>query len=163
MTMTTPDTLLDPLTNAPNAHYFEEHLALALGTAGRSQSRLCLAVIEIDELASLRTQHSTATVDACLQNAVLGLRQQLRSSDFLARTDDHQFSLVLPCIDSMTGLEHVADKLLGVVQQAFTPPAAVCIGLALYPDDATTPHELRQLAHAAVQTARSGGTGWSLP
>lgn len=171
--MTTTTALHDPLTGVPNQQYFDEHLDLAMGMAGRSAARLCLVVVEIDDLEHIGTQHGQAAVDSLLQTVAQRLRQPLRSSDFVARTGDTCFSLVLPYIDSMTGLERVADKLLASVQDApititgnagtATLPIKAHLGLALYPDDGTTADDLRQLAHAAVQTARSTGTGWSLP
>lgn len=171
--MTTTTTLHDPLTGAPNQQYFDEHLELALGMANRSTSRLCLVVVEIDELEHIRTQHGQAAADSLLQAVAQRLRQPLRSSDFVARTGEASFSLVLPYIDSMTGLERVADKLLASAKDTpitvtndtgtITLPIKMHLGLALYPDDSRTADDLRQLAHAAVQTARSTGTGWSLP
>lgn len=168
--MTSAQVFHDPLTDIPNQAYFDERLLATLGFASRSQARVCAGLLDINDFSELNTTLGHAAGDVVLQTVSQRIREVLRSSDFIARTGSDAFSLIMPQIESMAGLELVAQKLLNAIAQPIPVEGSLhpvtvsaSLGLALFPDDAGTAADLCQLTEVALQNARSRRTGWSLP
>jgi diguanylate cyclase (GGDEF)-like protein len=91
--------LEDGLTGLANRREFDQRLAAAIDSAGRSRSQrppLALALADVDNFKSVNDRLSHAVGDEVLRGIARVLRAQARASDLPARYGGEEFALILP-------------------------------------------------------------------
>ena len=86
----------DPLTRCLNAQGLDDALARELARANRHHTPLSLVSISLDGLHALTLAHGEAAKDHAQQHFASVVRSVVRPQDWMARTDDNRFFLVLP-------------------------------------------------------------------
>ncbi len=151
--------LTDGVTGLPLEVLFADRIGQALLAADRAAEPVALLHIHLKLLRTLRGTMGDAFADQLLSQATARLRQGLRRSDTLARTGPAELGLLLPA----SGDAQVASHKAGWVARELGGPFVVQgldlgldahIGLAIYPLDARTTHELQQRAEIAMLAAR---------
>jgi EAL domain-containing protein (putative c-di-GMP-specific phosphodiesterase class I)/GGDEF domain-containing protein len=126
---------------------FELNLAQALLMAQRYERSLALMRIRIDGMNKAQTERAAREI-----------AYTLRQSDSLAYLGEQGFALLLSEVRWTAGASRVAHRLLGRLRAALSG-LKVGIGIAMYPQDATTVEGLWNQAEQACQLAVEAGGG----
>lgn len=148
--------MLDPITALPNYRQFQTRLNAELARADRHGRPLALLVIDLDGFKAINDAHGHLAGDEALRSIGVRLTDQLRESDVLARYAGDEFVVILP----ETSLD-LARKIAGRLGSAITSSAfrvssgddiaiSLSIGVAAYPDDASTGDDLIRAADSAM-------------
>ncbi len=165
----------DTLTSLPNRRLFREQLTLMLRLARRSQQRLGLLLVDIDNFKRINESLGPGAGDRLLKVVSERLADGVRDSDVLhrgaerdstimdlSRMGGDEFTVVLNNLESTEAARLVADRL----STAIAAPVdfdgqeviVTCsIGIALFPDDGAEVEPLMGAAAAAMRSAKARG------
>jgi len=155
----------DPLTGVLNRRGFERDGARRL-TRSDDNAAGALLFIDLNDFKMINDQYGHEAGDQLLRIAAERLKKSLRSCDIIGRPGGDEFVALVPDVDA-----DVADKLAKRLTTALEEPynidhqKLVCpasIGLALYPDNASTLTGLLREADQAMYRAKArcrGATG----
>lgn len=148
----------DPLTGVRNRRGFEHDAAIRL-TASRDDATGALLFIDLNEFKAINDEFGHEVGDELLRIAAERLRKSLRSCDIIGRPGGDEFVALVPDVGS-----DVADRLAKRLSRSLEEPynigsrRLVCtasIGLALYPDNASTLTGLLREADQAMYRAKA--------
>lgn len=154
--------LRDDLTGLPNRRSIVEYARVQLGAARMDGSKLCLALIDVDEFKSINDECGHAVGDAVLAAIAAVCAQQLRSNDRLGRYGGEEFLLIMPGSD-LTQVPQVFTRLRSAVQQLQVAglPAArkltFSMGASQVQGPADDLDKLTKRADDALYRAKQGG------
>jgi diguanylate cyclase (GGDEF)-like protein/PAS domain S-box-containing protein len=154
----------DSLTGLPNRTSMRERIEQALIAARHSDKLLALLSIDLDDLRSVNESLGHPAADLLLRAVSERWQPLLRDEDTLARFSGDNF------IALATGLRQVEDAslLADRIRNALAKPIVLgeqgvvvscSIGIALYPEDASTAEELISHADTALHGAKREGRG----
>lgn len=154
----------DSLTDAFNHRHFQETLYRELTRHERSGKTLALAMLDIDDFKRINDRHGHPVGDLILKGLVEELLGGVREMDTVARYGGEEFALILPETTPEQAFL-VADRLrTRVASRLFNAPElshplsiTISIGLASFPDDATTKRGLIERADQALYQAKRSG------
>jgi diguanylate cyclase (GGDEF)-like protein/PAS domain S-box-containing protein len=152
----------DDLTGIANRRRFEERLEEALAQAERSGGHVAVLLLDLDGFKAINDRLGHSGGDAVLRALAERLRPIVRRSDLLARLGGDEFALLLVSLNDPRGAEifaaRVLERLTTPLQLPDRPvPVAASIGIAIWPDDATTADELVRRADEALYAAKRAG------
>jgi diguanylate cyclase (GGDEF)-like protein/PAS domain S-box-containing protein len=153
----------DPLTRLPNRRLFNDRLTQTLTRAKRSQSRMALMFIDLDKFKPINDEHGHEVGDWVLESVARRIESCLRISDTAARVGGDEFLVLLPDIKTSNDALAVAEKIRLEMERPFVTPsqlslrASSSIGIAVYPDHASTEQDLLRLADRAMYQAKNSG------
>ncbi len=154
----------DSLTEAFNHRYFQETLYREITRHERSGQPLALVMLDIDDFKQINDRWGHPTGDLVLRGLVEELLKGVRDMDTVARYGGEEFALIFP----ETGPEKAvlaADRLrCRVAGRLFVTPdvthplsITISLGVAVFPADAATKHELIDRADQALYQAKRSG------
>lgn len=152
----------DNLTALPNRYLLGERLEQMTRQQQRGGAGFALLFIDLDDFKQVNDRHGHDVGDELLQLFARRLAGLLRSSDTASRLAGDEFVVLLANIaDSDTALV-VAEKLIAALgqplqlqQQALA--VSLSVGIALCPQHATDPAQLKHLADHAMYAAKRQG------
>ncbi|MBC9252737.1 diguanylate cyclase [Pseudomonas alcaligenes] len=152
----------DPLTGAESRGHFTAELLRALKEAGRSQSPLVVALMDIDHFKCVNDQHGHEAGDHALRHVCELLQGRLRSTDSLGRLGGEEFGLLLRSTDSASALALLEDLRQLLCAQPLTYAGATIelsatFGLAEWPRDGQSPDELYRCADRRLYRGKEQG------
>ncbi|MXV18392.1 EAL domain-containing protein [Deinococcus xianganensis] len=158
--------LTDALTGLPNRAEFREHLRQATQRVTLSGERVALALLDLDGFKVINDSLGHQAGDELLQQVATRLREELSSSDLVARMGGDEFALVLTDVRGIGSVERVLTRLRDAMQRPFTVagrdlPASFSAGVSLYPDDGVDAEEMLARADTAMYRAKRAGLGWA--
>ena len=153
----------DSLTGLYNRRYLEENLQREILRCDRRGLPLSVLMLDVDHFKRFNDQHGHAAGDALLASIAQTLQAMTREEDIACRYGGEEFTVVLPETDS-AGAQRRAEEIRKAIaattvlhlRQQLGPNTA-SLGIATFPDDARTPHELLELADAALYRAKAEG------
>jgi diguanylate cyclase (GGDEF)-like protein/PAS domain S-box-containing protein len=152
----------DALTGLPNRRLLEDRLQQALYRAQRSESRLAVLLIDLDDFKQVNDSAGHRAGDAVLREVALRLASCMRKADTLARHGGDEFVVVMGDIAGEAECQAVAEKILRALApevrvdgRAFTLGAS--IGIAVYPGGSGDADALLRHADAAMYRAKQLG------
>jgi diguanylate cyclase (GGDEF)-like protein len=156
----------DPLTSLPNLRYFQARLKDRLAHALPQGRNLAVLFIDLDGFKQINDQNGHRTGDALLRITAARMRHAVRAADLVSRIGGDEFACLIDGLPSRDQLRHIACKLFGsicapMMIQDRSFMVRPSIGIALFPDDGSTPHSLLQSADAAMYTAKRQQIGYS--
>jgi diguanylate cyclase (GGDEF)-like protein len=86
----------DALTGVPNRRGWDEQLGVELARAGRTDTPVCIALLDLDHFKAFNDRHGHPAGDQLLREVAMAWRTELRSMDVLARYGGEEFGLILP-------------------------------------------------------------------
>jgi diguanylate cyclase len=156
--------LHDAVTGLPNVTLFGDRLANALDQALRHRWRLAVLFLDLDGFKQINDTHGHDVGDRVLQDVARRLQEATRDSDSVGRRGGDEFLvLMLELQDDASALmlatklrESIAERIL-VDGLSLTVESS--IGIAVFPDDATTASQLLKCADVAMYVAKKGRLG----
>lgn len=152
----------DMLTGVANRANFDARLGEMLALAERGNRPLMLFAIDLDRFKEVNDLFGHAAGDNLLRQVAQRLKHSIREGDVIARLGGDEFALLQldPPNSSAGGV--LADKLLAALAAPFDLDGQEArisgsVGIALYPDDAFSTHDLRVKADLALYQAKKSG------
>ncbi|HEX6262837.1 MAG TPA: GGDEF domain-containing protein [Actinomycetota bacterium] len=120
----------DALTGLPNRREWDELLSSHLRFAGRLGYRICVAMLDVDDLKGFNDSRGHAAGDEALRSIARAGRTVLRGTDVLARVGGDEFGLLLPTCDP-----EGASEIMGRLRHAIAADVTVSVGVAVWDGD----------------------------
>lgn len=149
----------DGLTGLPNRRAFDEALRRMAAQAGRTQTPLAALALDLDHFKQINDTYGHEQGDEVLAAMGALLRDVIRASDIAARTGGEEFIVLAPDTGP-EGAVALAQTIRSAVHEMALPglpPLTVSIGVAVLPDDATTPAGLVRAADRLLYVAKERG------
>ncbi len=161
--------LFDELTRLPNRRMLNERLAQEQARALRHEHTGALLFIDLDHFKNVNDSLGHPVGDALLVAIAERLQQVVRDEDTLARLGGDEFVVLLPELDdgisaAAAKARNVALKIQDVLTEAFDIAGhkltiSCSIGIALYPLDQDSIHDILKQADTAMYRAKQEGRG----
>ena len=153
------EALTDDLTGLPNRRALLRHLELLTRDRGRGRRRAALLLADLDGFKELNDALGHAAGDVLLTE-VAG-RLAAAGGTFTARLGGDEFAAI---VEAPQDPREVARRMLAALAEPLTLDditvgVGASIGIARYPDDATTSGELVRRADVAMYDAKRNRTG----
>ena len=154
----------DPLTNLPNRRLFHDRLGQAIKMAHRTKFPVGLLFIDLDHFKEINDALGHAVGDALLMEAATRIGSCLREADTVSRLGGDEFTVILPEIGDKAQAMRIAQKIVGEMASPFffvnnenAYHISASVGIAAYPEDASTVESLLRCADKAMYSAKSKG------
>ncbi|MEC5163908.1 MULTISPECIES: putative bifunctional diguanylate cyclase/phosphodiesterase [unclassified Janthinobacterium] len=153
---------VDPVTELPNRHEFNERLAFALTRADRQDTSVGLLLLDLDNFKVVNDTLGHNCGDVLLKMVAQRLIAILRGGDIICRIGGDEFVVLVEPADAVTELESVARKILAALAAPFALDShelyvSASIGMSLYPVDARDAQTLTRSADTAMYHAKNQG------
>jgi diguanylate cyclase (GGDEF)-like protein len=156
--------LHDAVTALPNATLFGDRLEHALEQAQRHSWRLAVLFLDLDGFKLINDTHGHDAGDRVLQAVAARLSASTRGSDSVGRRGGDEFLVLMLEVKDDASAIAFATKLRSQLVEPMLIDGTeltvgVSIGLAVYPEDATTAAALLKCADRAMYAAKKGKLG----
>lgn len=163
--------LTDPLTGLWNYRYLQESVRREVERASRFHRMLTVLALDLDRFKDVNDTYGHGAGDSVLAEFARRIRLGLREVDLAFRQGGEEFVVLLPETDRAGGVV-VADRLGAIIRGepvvlpppsgsptgvALCIPMTVSIGVAVYPDHATTAQQVLDAADDALYAAKAAG------
>ncbi|MFG1954114.1 diguanylate cyclase [Micromonospora sp. NPDC048830] len=163
--------LTDPLTGLWNYRYLRESIRREVERASRFGRMLSVLALDLDRFKAVNDTWGHAAGDAVLVEFARRVRGEIREVDLAFRQGGEEFVVLLPETDAR-GATIVAERLGAAVRGApvaldgpdgVAIAVTVSVGIAVYPDHATTGQQVLDAADEALYAAKAAGRdAWRL-
>lgn len=154
----------DPLTNLPNRRLFHDRLGQAIKMAHRTKFPVGLLFIDLDHFKEINDKLGHAVGDSLLMEAAKRISGCLREADTVSRLGGDEFTVILPEIGDKSQAMRIAQKIVEEMARPFFflnnengYHISASVGIAVYPEDASTLESLLRCADNAMYSAKAGG------
>ncbi|MGH3218601.1 MAG: GGDEF domain-containing protein [Streptosporangiaceae bacterium] len=150
----------DGLTGLPNKRAVTDALKRTVAQACTTQAPLALLLIDLDHFKQINDKRGHAVGDQVLANVGAVLRAVLRAQDFAGRNGGEEFAILLPdteIADALTIAERIRTAIAEISLPGTDVDVTASIGVAAFPDHASTQDRLERLADAALYLAKRQG------
>jgi diguanylate cyclase (GGDEF)-like protein len=152
----------DTLTELPNRLYLRDQLTLELAQAQRLNRRTGLLFIDLDRFKDINDSFGHSAGDHLLQVVAARMRGCVRETDLVARLGGDEFTVILGNVATPRDAQIVAENIMRILSQPILLDGretfvSCSIGVALFPDDASTADELLRKADTAMYRAKQSG------
>ncbi len=156
--------LSDPLTGLPGRIVLEDRVEQALVTARRYRYRFAIIIADIDGFRELAERYGVGAGDWVVRVVAQRVRQVLRRSDTVVRSDTDRFVVLQPLVESVEDAVDVAHKIVFAMHAPITIDAhaldvRLSLGIAMFPTDGETRADLTAAANAALRDAKRNARG----
>ena len=150
----------DGLTGLPNKRAVTDTLKRMFAQASAERSPLALLMLDLDHFKQVNDNRGHAVGDQVLANVGAVMRGAMRSHDFTGRNGGEEFAILLPDTEIPEALR-IAERVRAAIAEMSLPgidvTVTVSVGVAGYPEHASTPDRLARLADAALYLAKRQG------
>jgi len=150
----------DGLTGLPNKRAVADALKRTFAQATMRKAPLALLLLDLDHFKQVNDQYGHAAGDQVLASVGAALRSVVRARDFAGRNGGEEFAVLLPDTEIAAALE-IAERVRATIAEITLPgtdvPVTVSVGVAGFPDHASTLERLDRLADAALYVAKRQG------
>jgi diguanylate cyclase (GGDEF)-like protein len=150
----------DSLTGLPNKRAVTDALKRMFAQAMTTKAPLSLLLLDLDHFKQVNDQRGHQVGDQVLANVGATLRNVLRARDFAGRNGGEEFAVLLPDT-SITETLEIAERVRAAIAEISLAGSDVSVtasvGVAVFPDHASTPDRLERLADAALYLAKRQG------
>jgi diguanylate cyclase (GGDEF)-like protein len=150
----------DGLTGLPNKRAVTDTLKRMFAQAATERSPLALLMLDLDHFKQVNDQRGHAVGDQVLANVGAVMRGAMRSRDFAGRNGGEEFAILLPDTETPVALR-IAERVRAAIAEMSLSgtdvTVTVSVGVAGYPEHASTPDRLARLADAALYLAKRQG------
>ncbi|WP_096085669.1 EAL domain-containing protein [Agaribacterium haliotis] len=152
----------DPLTHLPNRRFLSDHLKYAFASAEKKQLKIAAFMMDLDNFKRVNDSLGHDAGDRLLSRTAESLRSAVFREDVVARMGGDEFLVLVEGIENINSVEFICKRLLSAMKtdtanEVASLAVSGSIGVALYPDDASTPEELLRFADMALYNSKEGG------
>jgi len=152
----------DALTGLYNRHRFQEELARMLSSGDRHRRRVALLFFDIDEFKHVNDTFGHRTGDALLTRVAGEVSAQVRRDEVFARLGGDEFAILAPEISDAEAQAFAERIVRAIARIPFSFEGknlriTCSLGVAIYPEQATTTEDLVAHADAAMYQAKEAG------
>tara|TARA_X000000368_G_scaffold71427_1_gene52071 strand:+ start:2058 stop:4202 length:2145 start_codon:yes stop_codon:yes gene_type:complete len=152
----------DDLTGLTNKALFHDRLEQAIHNAERKDEVLAILFIDLDNFKYVNDSMGHSVGDKLLKIIGNKLIESTRKSDTVSRWGGDEFTILLPNIKRLTGIYKLCDRILNthlnnIIIEGQELHITASIGVALFPQDGTTPDVLIKNADAAMYKSKDLG------
>jgi diguanylate cyclase (GGDEF)-like protein len=153
--------LHDTLTGLPNRTLLADRIDQAMSRVREDGGCFALMFIDLDGFKPVNDAFGHHMGDLLLREVAVRLREDLRSQDTLARIGGDEFVLLVQLSEQNDAL-NLAARQVGLIARAFRVAEhdlhiSASVGIALYPGNGLSAHELLMNADAAMYHAKGAG------
>jgi diguanylate cyclase (GGDEF)-like protein/PAS domain S-box-containing protein len=154
--------LHDALTGLPNRARALDRFQLAEAYALRSNTRIALLYLDLDNFKSINDSLGHQVGDLLLKEVSTRIAKCVRDTDTISRQGGDEFLIILSNIASPDDVTPVLTQLLSQVAAPFGYEGlelitSVSIGIAIFPDDGNNFSTLAKMADLAMYQAKAAG------
>lgn len=149
----------DPLTGLGNRQELRQALDREVARAAAMRQPVSVFVIELDHFKAVNDRFGHLQGDDVLRRVAAIMRASCRASDILARFGGDEFVALLPGADQ-DAANDVAERVRNDIEEQLVLAdmrVTASIGVATFPTDAATVHDLLEAADRAVYYAKATG------
>jgi len=154
----------DTLTDLPNRRQFESLLSKFLANAERKKHMVAVMFLDLDQFKEINDSYGHHVGDSLLQAFGQRLKTCIREGDLLARLGGDEFTIILPVIEQIDEVIHVADRIIKeqnkpyvVEEQTLSLQVSTSIGISIYPKNGHDAEKLVKSADQAMYKAKKEG------
>jgi diguanylate cyclase (GGDEF)-like protein len=152
----------DGLTSLPNRRLATERLAQLLTEAGSNAQSVAAVYLDIDGFKDVNDRYGHAYGDQVLIAATRRLSACVRETDLVARLAGDEFLVVLPDVENSEQAVRIAKAILDALARSITISGnsitiSASIGIACFPEHASTVDALLHMADQAMYRAKQAG------
>jgi diguanylate cyclase (GGDEF)-like protein len=151
----------DLLTGLPNRRMLLSRLRQALGRAARGNQRFAVVAADLNRFKAINDIHGHAVGDLVLAEVGKRLGAAIRIGDTAARMGGDEFVLLFEPAGSPEQMDAICQKLQSLVSMPIVVAGVeerlevgISLGVAFYPDDASTVEDLMEAADHAMYQAK---------
>jgi diguanylate cyclase (GGDEF)-like protein len=150
----------DLLTDIHNRFSLDKHLDRQILEARQNAGIFGLIYIDLDKFKQVNDIYGHHVGDLYLQEAAIRMKRQIRPHDKLARFGGDEFAALISVARSRADVEEIALRLERCFDDPFflegyTLHGSASVGVALFPEDATSLDALLSVADAAMYAAKN--------
>ncbi|MGK5081523.1 diguanylate cyclase domain-containing protein [Janthinobacterium sp. HLX7-2] len=154
--------LHDPLTGLPNRRLLEDRIEHTLQQSARNRGKSAILYLDLDGFKAINDSYGHGYGDDILKMVAARLVGVSRKEDTVARIGGDEFVIVLGNLAGKGDAREPAAKLIEVISEPYfindlTLRLSTSIGIAIYPDDASTVESLLGAADTALYEAKRAG------
>ncbi|MFW6312957.1 MAG: GGDEF domain-containing protein [Spirochaetota bacterium] len=150
----------DGLTGLFNRSYLDEALPRELARAERDDRHVGLLILDIDHFKDVNDRHGHGAGDRVLARVAKLARTLVRAGDIPCRYGGDELVAVMPGAtreEAMQAGERIRSSVADDRAVAEVDPVTVSVGVAVYPEDATSATDLFRRADRALYEAKDLG------
>jgi diguanylate cyclase (GGDEF)-like protein/PAS domain S-box-containing protein len=152
----------DALTGLPNRPLLQDRLEQAVNKAKRDGDKIAILFIDLDRFKVINDTLGHHVGDMLLKEVAQRLNAAVRDSDTVCRQGGDEFIIVLPELEEMSDVAHVAQKILESISNEFLLEGehlkvTTSIGISIFPDDGERIDALIKNADTAMYHAKESG------
>jgi diguanylate cyclase (GGDEF)-like protein len=149
----------DELTQLSNRRRFSETLRLEVARSRRAGTPLSLVLGDLDHLKRVNDSYGHPAGDAAIRHAADAFKRGRRETDLAARLGGEEFALLLPGSDP-AGAIRAAERIRAELAASSLPvvgTVTLSMGVASFPEDASSEEELVRVADERLYAAKAAG------
>ncbi|MEW5424387.1 putative bifunctional diguanylate cyclase/phosphodiesterase [Amorphus sp. 3PC139-8] len=156
----------DPLTGLSNRNQLIQKLIDAINLSKRNGAKVGLLLLDLDGFKQVNDRYGHAVGDELLRVVARRLSTHIRIVDSVARIGGDEFCIVQVGLQQPAGAFTLAERLVSALEQPIVvgeiqASVSASIGIALFPDDASSEDELYRNSDMALYAVKkSGGSGY---
>lgn len=156
----------DHLTGLLNRQGFEAALDRHIIEADRMGTHLACLFVDLDRFKAINDNHGHAAGDLVLQEFVARLQPMLHETDTVSRLGGDEFAIVIAGADAESRSADLSQQIIDMFESPFRIEGtgirlSASVGVAFYPQHATTAAELLQKSDLAMYARKRGGKNGS--
>jgi diguanylate cyclase (GGDEF)-like protein len=155
--------ITDTVTQLTNHRYFQEKLIAELKNAEKSNTKLCVAMIDVDHFKSFNDRYGHPQGDRLLTGVAQRIQNHFPEKGIASRYGGEEFAVILPNTSIEMAFQKVEDLRLDLEMNAFIGaegrPAFVTVsaGVAEYPSHTRSAADLVSCADQALYQSKQNG------
>jgi diguanylate cyclase (GGDEF)-like protein/PAS domain S-box-containing protein len=153
----------DPLTGLFNRRFMEDTLGRELQRAKRRSQPLAVVFLDLDHFKRFNDIHGHDAGDAVLRSMAGLFQQHFRGEDVVCRFGGEEFAIILPEASAKSAamrveqLRQTAKKFKVSYKEQILDAVTFSIGIAAFPENASSGEELLQIADACLYESKAKG------
>ena len=152
----------DALTGLANRYFFDESLRAAIPRAERTDEKLALLFLDLDNFKVINDSLGHTLGDQILKDVARRLIKVVRTGDIVCRLGGDEFAILSHDFESQDAIALLAQRILDELSRPFVVNGSVhvlsaSIGIATYPEAADNASDMLRSADLAMYRAKRDG------
>ena len=160
----------DLLTGLPNRALFNDRLEHGLAQAKRHGRNLAVMFIDLDGFKKINDTYGHDAGDDVLKTIAIRLTASTRDDDTVSRHGGDEFLYLVTEVGNERDIKPIAEKIISSIEMPFhitvdgvkvDASISASIGIAIFPKDGSTAHDLIKSADKAMYRAKGSTSRYS--